>query len=28
MHKTGAIESPPGDWRDLFFANLHNEPGS
>ncbi|MGB5259949.1 MAG: ABC transporter substrate-binding protein [Gammaproteobacteria bacterium] len=28
MHKTGAIEAPPGDWRDLFFANLHNEPGS
>jgi NitT/TauT family transport system substrate-binding protein len=28
MRKTGAIESLPGDWRDLFFANLHNEPGS
>ena len=28
MHKTGAIDSPPGEWRDLFFANLHNEPGS
>ena len=28
MYKTGAIDSPPSDWRDLFFANLHNEPGS
>jgi NitT/TauT family transport system substrate-binding protein len=28
MHKTGAIKSLPDEWRDLFFPNLHNEPGS
>ena len=28
MHKTGAIKSLPGKWQDLFFPNLHNDPGS
>lgn len=28
MHKTGGIKVKPGSWKDLFFANMHDLPGS
>jgi NitT/TauT family transport system substrate-binding protein len=28
MHKTGAIENRPGDWRELFFPEIHAKSGS
>jgi NitT/TauT family transport system substrate-binding protein len=28
MLKTGAIKVKPDSWKDLFFPNVHNLPGS
>lgn len=28
MHKIGALENEPADWRDYFFPDLHEQPGS
>ena len=28
MHKTGAIKVKPASWKELFFANMHELPGS
>jgi NitT/TauT family transport system substrate-binding protein len=28
MQRTGAIETAPRDWRDLFFPEIHDLPGS
>jgi NitT/TauT family transport system substrate-binding protein len=28
MYKTGAIKVKPASWKDLFFANMHELPGS
>ncbi len=28
MYQTGQIKARPGSWRDLFFSNVHNLPGS
>ena len=28
MHKVGSIKIKPADWKELFFANLHQQPGS
>ena len=28
MHKTGAIKVKPASWKELFFANMHDLPGS
>lgn len=28
MYKVGAIERKPYSWKDLFFSNVHNLPGS
>lgn len=28
MHKVGSIKTKPADWKELFFANLHQQPGS
>ena len=28
MHRTGAIKEMPASWRDLFFAEIHDKPGS
>ncbi|MCW2318693.1 NitT/TauT family transport system substrate-binding protein [Rhodoblastus acidophilus] len=28
MVKTGAIKTRPANWKDLFFAEIHNQPGS
>jgi NitT/TauT family transport system substrate-binding protein len=28
MLKIGAIKSKPDSWKDLFFPNAHNLPGS
>jgi NitT/TauT family transport system substrate-binding protein len=28
MYKTGAIKAKPGSWKDLFFPNMHAQPGS
>ena len=28
MHKTGSIKSKPASWKDLFFPNMHDLPGS
>jgi NitT/TauT family transport system substrate-binding protein len=28
MHKTGAIKVKPESWKDLYFDNVHNQPGS
>jgi len=28
MHKSGAIKVKPASWKDLFFPNMHNLPGS
>ena len=27
-HKIGAIKVKPDSWKDLFFSNVHNLPGS
>lgn len=27
MHKTGAVKTPPGSWKDLFFEEAHGLPG-
>jgi NitT/TauT family transport system substrate-binding protein len=28
MHKIGSIKAKPASWKDLFFPNVHNLPGS
>jgi NitT/TauT family transport system substrate-binding protein len=28
MHRTGAIKERPASWKDLFFAEIHDKPGS
>lgn len=28
MHRTGAIKLKPASWKELFFANMHELPGS
>ncbi len=28
MHSIGSIENLPASWRDLFFAEIHEAPGS
>jgi NitT/TauT family transport system substrate-binding protein len=28
MYKVGSIKTKPADWKELFFANLHQQPGS
>ncbi len=28
MHRTGAIKVKPASWKELFFANMHELPGS
>lgn len=28
MHKIGSIKVKPESWKDLFFPNVHNQPGS
>jgi NitT/TauT family transport system substrate-binding protein len=28
MHSIGSIEHEPASWRDLFFADIHDAPGS
>jgi NitT/TauT family transport system substrate-binding protein len=28
MHRTGRLKRKPGSWRDLFFPEVHNLPGS
>jgi NitT/TauT family transport system substrate-binding protein len=28
MHKVGLIKEKPGSWKDIFFADVHNLPGS
>ena len=28
MHRTGAIQQMPDNWRDLFFPPVHSEEGS
>jgi len=28
MHKTGAIKPEAQSWQDLFFPDIHGEPGS
>jgi NitT/TauT family transport system substrate-binding protein len=28
MYKTGAIKVKPDSWKDLFFPNVHSQPGS
>ena len=28
MHKTGSIDHMPKSWKDVFFPNVRNEPGS
>jgi NitT/TauT family transport system substrate-binding protein len=28
MFRTGAMKTKPASWRDLFFPNVHNTPGS
>lgn len=28
MHKVGSIPAPPSSWKDLFFPDIHNLPGS
>jgi NitT/TauT family transport system substrate-binding protein len=28
MHKTGAIESKPKDWKEIFFPEIHGKQGS
>jgi NitT/TauT family transport system substrate-binding protein len=28
MHSIGSIENLPVSWRDLFFAEIHDQPGS
>jgi NitT/TauT family transport system substrate-binding protein len=28
MVKTGAIKTRPTSWMDLFFAEIHDQPGS
>jgi NitT/TauT family transport system substrate-binding protein len=28
MHKTGSIKVKPASWKDMFFSNVHNKPGS
>ena len=28
MYKTGAIKVKPASWKELFFANMHELPGS
>jgi NitT/TauT family transport system substrate-binding protein len=28
MHAVGSIKGVPATWRDLFFAEIHNAPGS
>jgi NitT/TauT family transport system substrate-binding protein len=28
MNRTGSIKAKPASWKDLFFPNVHNLPGS
>ena len=28
MHSIGSIENLPASWRDLFFPEIHDAPGS
>lgn len=28
MHKVGSLKTKPGSWKDFFFTNTHNLPGS
>jgi len=28
LHKVGTIKVKPGSWKDLFFENMHDRPGS
>lgn len=28
LYRTGSLKNKPASWKDLFFAELHNEPGS
>lgn len=28
MHKIGAIQNQPADWKDYFFEDIHDQPGS
>jgi NitT/TauT family transport system substrate-binding protein len=28
MHKTGSMKTKPASWKDLFFPNVHDKPGS
>jgi NitT/TauT family transport system substrate-binding protein len=28
MYKTGSIKAKPASWKDMFFDNVHNTPGS
>ncbi len=28
MHRTGSIKQDPATWRELFFAEIHQQPGS
>ena len=28
MNKTGTLKNKPASWKDLYFQELHNLPGS
>jgi NitT/TauT family transport system substrate-binding protein len=28
MHSSGVIKVKPASWKELFFPNMHNVPGS
>jgi NitT/TauT family transport system substrate-binding protein len=28
MQKIGSIKAKPASWKDMFFPNVHNLPGS
>jgi NitT/TauT family transport system substrate-binding protein len=28
MHRVGRIATKPESWKDLFFADIHDQPGS
>jgi NitT/TauT family transport system substrate-binding protein len=28
MHRIGSLKNMPESWKDLFFENVHDRPGS